>query len=816
MREVRHLWPGVACLYALLTLCGASTCKASEFSHATVVASPQATPAENKAVDVLIDEARKRTAIRWTRAEAAIPNDEPMIVAARRDLIDALLTPAMREEWNQSVGPQDSMRAEGFTLRTLAGKRRGSVLVIAGNDSRGLLFGIGYVLRKMQLAPGHAELAAPLNLDSAPQYPIRGHQIGYRFKNNTYDAFTLPMFDQHIRELALFGTNSIQLIVPDSDDAPTSPLFHAPALDTLLGVSKILADYGLDCDIYYPEMRKDYSDPATVAAELKTFEDLFRQIPRVDALYVPGGDPGHTEPKYLFPLVEQEAAILRRYHPQAQVWVSAQGFSKAWYEELYALLEQKPAWLTGVFFGPQSRDSFETQRARIPRQYPMLFYPDIAHTMHSQFPVPDWDPAYALSEGREPINPRPEDETHIYRHFAELHQGFITYSEGVNDDVNKMLWTQLGWSAKADPLETLKDYSRFFIGPLQKTASGSSTDDFANGLMALERDWSGPLLRNRGVDETLRRFRAMERQASATQRENWRFEEALYRAYYDAHIQRRLIAETQREERADAILRRAPQMGSAAAMQAAMAAMQPADPSADHELRPHLFELADALFRHIGLQLSVAKYGASGIERGANLDRVDVSLNDRVWLGNQLKEIAQLPTEEERLRRIAAVVDWDRPREGGFYDDTGAPGREPHLVQGVGFREDPEFYGTANNGIADMTPDDGWRMSWITYAENLYEVPIEMVYPKLDPRRRYKVRVTYAGEGYWVPLKLTANDRFELHPPLTRATNPMTLEFSIPEEATQTGVLDLKWTGPPGLGGSGRGHQIAEVWVIPE
>jgi len=41
--------------------------------------------------------------------------------------------------------------------------------------------------------------------------------------------------------------------------------------------------------------------------------------------------------------------------------------------------------------------------------------------------------------------------------------------------------------------------------------------------------------------------------------------------------------------------------------------------------------LAGDLFRDGGLQLSVKLYGASNWERGANLDRVDTPLNDRVW-----------------------------------------------------------------------------------------------------------------------------------------------------------------------------------------
>ena len=66
-------------------------------------------------------------------------------------------------------------------------------------------------------------------------------------------------------------------------------------------------------------------------------------------------------------------------------------------------------------------------------------------------------------------------------------RGVITYSEGCNDDVNKAIWSRLCWDPDAQPIDTLREYSRYFIGD-------EYTDDFAQGLLALERNWRGPLL----------------------------------------------------------------------------------------------------------------------------------------------------------------------------------------------------------------------------------------------------------------------------------------------------------------------------------
>ena len=205
---------------------------------------------------------------------------------------------------------------------------------------------------------------------TAPRLRLRGHQLGYRPKVNAYDAFTVDMFDQYIRDLAIFGTNSIELIPPRSDDADDSPHFPLPKIEMMEEVSRICDRYGLDVWIWYPAMDRDYSDPATVEFALKEWEQVYRRLPRIDYMFVPGGDPGHTQPKYLFALLEKQTALLHKYHPKAQMWMSPQSFSKDWIEEFYTLMKAEPAWLGGIVYGPQTRDDIPTLAARIPKRYP--------------------------------------------------------------------------------------------------------------------------------------------------------------------------------------------------------------------------------------------------------------------------------------------------------------------------------------------------------------------------------------------------------------------------------------------------------------
>lgn len=731
---------------------------------------------ERKAVEMLVDEVAARTqGLRW-----------PLNAAGGSTVI----------EIRRGTGA-----AEGYTLRTDA---RG--VTITGSDARGILFGIGHLLRSLEYSRRKVELPAALNLTTAPKYPLRGHQLGYRPKTNSYDAWTAAMWEQYIRDLAVFGTNAIELIPPRSDDDDDSPHFPLPPAQMMVEMSRIADSYGLDVWVWYPAMDKDYADPKTQESALKEWGEIFRSLPRIDAVFVPGGDPGHTHPAPLMNLLRRQTENLRKYHPKAQMWVSPQSFSAEWMEQFFGILKQEPEWLTGVVFGPQQRVPVDELRRRTPKRYGIRFYPDITHSLRAQYPVPDWDVAYALTLQREPINPRPLDQTTIFRLLQPLQQpGFLTYSEGCNDDVNKFVWSGLGWDQDTQPIEILRQYSRYFIG-------GDLGEPFAQGLLALERNWRGPLKANTGVDTTLAQFRSMEARATPAQKMNWRFQQALYRAYYDAYVRARLIAESAQEESATAALRRAKESGSLQAIDAAEDALRRGPVAPD--LRARVFELAEALFQSIRMQLSVERYQAIAVGRGANLDLADHPLNDGPWLRARFAEIRALPGEPERLKAIDALVNWTNPGPGGFYDDLGDPLNQPHLLRPVTFEQDPAYLRGAMTTFANRPPFTPLRMSWWTEAQSLNDQPLEMLYRDLDRSARYRVRIVYGGDNIAVPVRLVANGKVEIHPMTPKPLHYKPAEFDIPAEATAGGELKLTWSKPAGLGGNGRGVQVAEVWLI--
>jgi hypothetical protein len=787
----RNLVPAVA---ALAT---AWTCSAAQldFRNAVIVIPANASMPEKKAAIMLSEEIEKRTQLRLKVQTQ--PATGAAFLLGRTNQMQTLGAGKLAGAPN---------RAEEFTVSSSASGT--AVASVTGHDDRAVVFGAGWILRHLTMARQRLELDAGLNITTAPAVAVRGHQLGYRPKTNAYDAWSVPMWDQYIRELAIFGTNTVELIPPRSDDDADSPHFPLPQIEMMAEMSRIAGEYGLDVSVWYPAMDKDYSDPKTVESALKEWGDVFKRLPRLDQVFVPGGDPGHTQPKYMMALLERQTENLHKYHPKAEMWMSPQGFTKEWMDEYFDIMKTEPKWLSGVVFGPQQMHSLPELRARLPRRYPIRFYPDITHSIHSQYPVDQWDAAFALTEGRETINPRPLAESSIFRVNLPYTIGFVTYSEGCNDDANKFLWSGLGWDPKADPHQILREYGRFFV-------SSDTGDAFADGLFALEQNWKAPLTSNTGVNTTLRQFQELERQATPQMRASWRFQQALYRANYDAFIRERLLTETEQEHRALGELEQASRSGSLTAMTRAQEILDRDDlaPGA-REYRARAFELAEALFQSIRMQLSVARYKAIAIGRGANLDAIDYGLNNRGWLEERFAEIRAMNTESDRLAKISEILNWTNPGPGGFYDDLGDPRQEAHLVMGEGFEKDPEFRNSALIGFGARRPDQGWRVSWYRDAESLFDAPLRMRYTDLDPTAQYKIRVVYGGDMLRVPVRLVANGNVEIHGYRQKAFPVAPAEFTVPRQATKNGTLDLEWTRPAGLGGNGRGCQVSEVWLI--
>jgi len=766
-----------------------------------------------KSVMVLQEEIVKRTGITIPVGNKLTKSSKPVILVGLENQTENF--PAEIQSLLQGL---PSIKNEGYKI---AVESNNKTVAVIGADSRGVLYGIGKLLRTMEMRQGQILISTDFKTASSPQYSIRGHQLGYRPKTNAYDAWTPAQFDQYIRDLAIFGANSIEIMPPRTDDDFTSVHMKLPAIEMIAEQSKICDSYGMDVWMWYPNMGSDYSNPDSLKKEIDERREVFKAVPRLDALFVPGGDPGELEPDILFSWLEKEAEILHEYHPNAKIWVSPQVFkpSKEWYNKFYQHVNKKYDWFGGIVYGPWIRTPLPEVKKLIDPSIPIRLYPDITHSISCQYPVPDWDIAYAMTLGRECINPRPQDEKFIHNLYAPLANGSISYSEGTNDDVNKFIWSSQDWNSSTPVTEVLREYSRYFIGP-------DYADNIAHGLLALEENLQGPLISNQQVQRTFQQWQEMEKNAAQNVLINPRFQNSLIRAYFDAYIQRRLIYETSLEWQARNILENAKTSMSYIAIRDArnilsQAIEQPISP----ELKERCLALADSLFRSFGAQLTIDKHQAMG-GRGNFIDNIDIPLNDALWLMDQMNQIEKISGEDQRLAAIEQMLHRTDPGPGGFYDNFGSPSAWKRVVAKKTWKEDPGSLESPRVSFGVGLSGEDWvhevvalgfegqttPLAWMNQITTLYDTPLEMEYDKLDPNAEYILKIAYTGR-FKSNIKLVA-DGVMIHNYTRMGIQPM-WEFDLPKQITGDGKVHFTWTcGDDDKGEGERGSQVAEIWIM--
>src|SRR5690606_15407019 len=95
-----------------------------------------------------------------------------------------------------------------------------------------------------------------------------------------------------------------------------------------------------------------------------------------------------------------------------------------------------------------------------------------------------------------------------------------------------------------------------------------------------------------------------------------------------------------------------------------------------------------SLFKNIGAQLTIEKH--HGVEeRGNFIDKIDLPLNDALWLLSQFSEIEDLKSENDRLMAIHKMLHRTDPGPGGFYDNFGSPRSWSKVKSNKTWAEDP-------------------------------------------------------------------------------------------------------------------------------
>ncbi len=587
---------------------------------------------------------------------------------------------------------------------------------------RGFIYAVGRILRKIYACEGGFELLPVVFGQFSPLKKIRGHQLGCRTTANSYESWSFEQYRRYYLDLMYFGMNTVEHIPGEKGVSKRNPLMKYDEEEFLIKACEMAEELGLDVSLWHP---LNPEEPAEITAVKR--KELYSRLKGLKYIFIPGGDPGELPAEEFISRCKVISRSAKSAVPGVQMWPSAQAPHSipGWGEEFIDCMNALPEEIDGVIYGPNHALPLEELRRRLPAKYPLRFYPDITHNVRCEYPVhferDDWHFAFAAALSRECTNPRPREYSRLYDLTSRFFIGAVSYSDGINDDVNKAVLSYRDYGGD-DVKEAVEDYCRLFF-------FGADAERIAGLIFGLEENWEGDPALNPGIDEVYDGFNEVYGKYPFLCN-NWRFLQLIMRAHCDKLVRMRRTFELRLIEKSEAKLK-------AGNRDNAVNTLNCAYPPEYPEIRSRISGFAQKLFELIGLQTDVEHYFADGWERGAVLETIDLPVTDRAYL-----------LSKSQREDFADYFEINKPGKGEYYFSVSLDGvkekqrGEPYL----NFRGDnPQ----KNNGSL--------RTALFNVFDNYtYETEIE----GLDDGCDYTLRVTWWNKTDPTinELRITAGD----------------------------------------------------------
>ena len=543
---------------------------------------------------------------------------------------------------------------------------------ITAKTIRGLIFGYSHILRKAKFTTDGVIITEVIEGTYKPQKQIIGHQVGYRTTPNTYDAWDYNQYFDYYLDMMAFGTNTCEHNTTKFGKNEMNPLMRYTQEEFVVEASRLADIVDLDVSLWHANDDRESEEEA-----LRIREDIYSKIPRINAVFPPGGDPGEMYADAFVERCRKISDILKKIHPEAQMHPSAQAPHKYkdWGDVFVREMEKLPTEIDTVIMGPNHAFPMHELRKKIPEGYPLRFYPDITHNLRCEYPVnfleDDWHFALASTLSRESVNPRPTEIRTLHRLFAPYTIGSVSYSEGVHDDVNKMLWSALEWDKDASIRDVLLDYARYFMNEADEEL-------IADTIFFLEKSWQGDPVENPCIDVAYNNLCALKAKHISLS-ENWRFMLLYFRACCDKLVKERRAFELKLCKNALYECKKGNVNGALEILE---------EPFSDHynTLRNEIDALGKILFDLIGIQLDVEHYYADSWERGATLETIDNNVTDRAYLKQKLT-LAKDLAEDEKNAYVSRLISRNKTDTDEFYYSVAF-----HGLNTLGLKQEGEVY----------------------------------------------------------------------------------------------------------------------------
>lgn len=384
---------------------------------------------------------------------------------------------------------RDGPGTEGYEITD---GKNGEIL-IAGNDERGLLYGVGAFLRSSRFQPGHFE-PGELRGKSAPTSPLR---IAYLASHtgNWYENAPPEAVQRYIEELGLWGYNAVMVCSPaeqfDSFSDPKARQLTGHLLK-ILGAAKQI---GLKTVMVHCSNNTYKSLPPELGAVEEgsrqitalgnhacphkpgVRERLLQEWGEILEAYRPVGldyvcfwpyDNGGCNCEFCRPwgsngyisISKDMAAKFREFNPKGEVILSSWRFLAGEWHDLYDVLEKDPGWAQYIlanscrgFPDDVAKSNEETIRRGSPGKLTLMVFPEIS--MLGMWPWGGRGATFRTEAVKEDI--------------AQARKlgaaSIMPYSEGIYEDVSKVLWVQALWDPNRSVDDILKEYIRYEYDP---------------------------------------------------------------------------------------------------------------------------------------------------------------------------------------------------------------------------------------------------------------------------------------------------------------------------------------------------------------
>ncbi len=665
--------------------------------------------------------------------------------------------------------------------KILCGK---NAVTVFASGIRGFIFGYGMFLRKIVSVCGVPVLTEDITGSYEPDKAIRGHQIGYRTTPNTYDAWSYEDYRRYYLDMMYFGSNTVEHIPYEKGISRRNKLMKYDEEEFLFEATRMADEFDLDVSLWHPN-----NDGETVEQAAERRGRLYKTMPRLNVVFPPGGDPGEYPPDEFVLRCREISKALKKSHPSAQMWPSAQQPHSipTWGEDFIKQMEALPEEIDGIIHGPNHAFELEVLRRRLPSKYPIRLYPDITHNVRCEYPVhfdrDDWHFALTTGLSRECTNPRPREYRRIHRLTRRYVVGSVSYSEGITDDVNKMVWADMDYFPDCDLRTSLLDYARLFF-------YGADPEKIADGILGLELNWQCDPAENPTIETTLALFEGLKKDYAFLS-ENWRFLQLLMRAKCDYVLRNRRLFELK-------LIRLASKEIENGRLETAKQILETDFDENYKKERADISALAQKLFELIGLQSDIENYCADGWERGAILETIDLPVTNRKWLLNRLEYALQQP---DPVALMKSAVNRNKVRGDEYYFSVALNG-----LAECGALQTGEIYMNFQGDRPDVN-----NGTMPTAMFNVYDnFSFKCKVGGLDFDGDYRLTVTYLSkkDEAVTEHKITANgaviycgkqfggEKNEKYDSEMLAPGFETASYVIPKSVIQNGCIDLEFSEP--------------------